>query len=73
MRFETSPTLVLTQEEGETLDQALKLCRDMDRETGACGCSYCPRSGECSGRVSECVFAIAHKTLKVILDMAVIK
>ena len=73
MKFELNPTIVLTKEECETLDNALKLCRDMDCETGACCCSCCPKKGECSGLTTECVFEIAHKALKEIIDMAVVK
>lgn len=73
MKFETNPQLIVSVQEWETLDKALKLCRDMDGETGACSCSCCPKYGECSGFVTECVFTIAHKILKEIIDMAVIK
>ena len=73
MKFETNPQLILSLEEFETLDNALKLCRDMDCETGANSCSCCPKKGECSGFVTECLFSIAHKTLKEIIDMAVVK
>ena len=73
MRFENKPNLIVSVQEWETLDKALKLCRDMDCETGACSCSCCPKDGECSTLVNECVFTIAHKALKEIIDMAIIK
>ena len=85
MKFELNPTMVLTKEEVETLDKALKLCRDLDAATTAtldyscdeeiepCGCDICPKRWTCSKLANECVFTIAHKTLKEIIDMAVIK
>ena len=84
MKFELNPTMVLTKEEWKTLDNALKLCRDMDEATTIndyddyengrpCGCEICPKKEKCSKRAHECVFTIAHKTLKEIMDMTVIK
>ena len=73
MKFETNPQLILTFDEQQKLDYAMCLCRDMDCETGVASCSCCPKKNECSGLATECVFAIAHKTLKEIIDMAVIK
>ena len=34
MKFENNPQLILTKDEFDTLDKALKLCRDMDEQTG---------------------------------------
>ena len=48
MRFEHNPQLVLTKEEFETLDNALKLCRDMDEQTGITSCEACPFESTCS-------------------------
>ena len=73
MRFEINPQLVLSQEELITLDNALKLCRDMDCQTSAACCSCCPKKEECTGLEKECVFVVAHKALKEIIDMSVIK
>lgn len=83
MTFELNPTMVLTKEELTTLDNALKLCRDLDEATTyipedyeedkPCGCDICPKRWTCSKRAHECVFTIAHKTLKEIMDMAVVK
>ena len=51
MIFETNPQLILTKDEFETLDKALKLCRDMDSMTTVTedddgfpvgGCDLCP-------------------------------
>ena len=83
MKFELNPTMVLTQEELVTLDQALKLCRDMDAATTCdiedyeqdkpTGCDVCPLWSKCSKLANECVFIVAHKALKEIIDIAVIK
>lgn len=81
MKFELNPTMVLTAEEFVTLDKALKLCRDMDTATSCgddyddrpYGCAICPKQADCTQMANECVFAVAHKTLKEIMDMAVIK
>ena len=73
MRFEHNPQLVLTKEEFETLDGALKLCRDMDEETGATACETCPFESTCSCTTDKCVYAIAHKALKKIIDIAIVK
>ena len=81
MKFELNPTLVLTKEEFETLDNALKLCRDLDEATTwdpynddePNGCVICPKRLACSKMANECVFTIAHKALQEIIDMAVIK
>ena len=84
MRFETNPQLIVSVQEFETLDNALKLCRDMDAATTfdedtdfedshLYGCDICPKRATCSRLAKECVFTIAHKTLKEIIDMAVIK
>ena len=83
MRFEFNPTLTLTKEEFTTLDNALKLCRDMDvvttfdaekcyrGETG--GCDLCPKRLTCNRLAKECVFTVAHKALKEIIDIAIVK
>ena len=80
MKFETNPQLILSKEEFTTLDNALKLCRDMDTATSIddyydrpCGCEICPKNAKCSRMAHECVFTVAHKALKEIIDMAVIK
>ena len=83
MRFELNPTMVLTKEEFTTLDNALKLCRDLDEATAydgydgyddrPCGCAICPKQAQCRQMAQECVFVIAHKALKEIIDMAVVK
>jgi len=82
MKFETNPQLILTKDEFETLDNALKLCRDMDeatqiKETEDCyyvgGCDKCPFKEKCSQLYDECEYAIAHKALKKIIDIAVVK
>ena len=83
MKFELNPTMVLTKEEFATLDNALKLCRDMDVATSfndedfeagePSGCDICPKRWTCSKMAHDCVFTIAHKTLKEIMDMSVVK
>ena len=83
MKFELNPTMVLTKDEWETLDNALKLCRDLDvattyipdydEEEKPSGCDICPKRWTCSKMANECVFTIAHKTLKEIMEMAVVK
>ena len=84
MKFELNPTMTLTKEEWETLDKALKLCRDMDMATTAnldydedeeqpSGCDICPKRWTCSKLANDCVFTIAHKALAEIINMAVIK
>lgn len=82
MRFETNPQLILTQEEFDTLDKALKLCRDMDEMTATTedddgfpvgGCNLCPFKSKCSLMANDCVYAVAHRTLKKIIDIAIVK
>ena len=84
MKFEINPQLIITKNEFETLDNALKLCRDMDSATsmddynvygGDChyGCNVCPKRTRCSQLANECVFIVAHTALKEIIDMAVVK
>lgn len=83
MRFETNPQLILTQDEFETLDGALKLCRDMDIATsieydenadcGIAGCEKCPFKDKCNHLTKDCVYVVAHETLKKIIDIAIVK
>lgn len=83
MKFELNPTMILSTEEFFTLDSALKLCRDMDIATSfsaeksydgeVSGCEICPKRLTCSKLANECVFTVAHKTLKEIIDMSIVK
>lgn len=82
MRFETNPQLILTKNEFDTLDNALKLCRDMDEMTVATedddgfpvgGCDLCPLKSKCSLLAKDCVYSVAHTALKKIIDVAVVK
>lgn len=81
MIFVTNPQLILSLEEFETLDGALKLCRDMDEETSyvseeeeeLSGCNICPLWSTCNKRAQTCVFTVAHKALKEIIDVAIVK
>ena len=82
MRFEHNPQLILTKDEFETLDKALKLCRDMDNMTVATeddegfpinGCNLCPFKGKCSLLAKDCVYIVAHRALKQIIDTAIVK
>ena len=74
MRFETNPQLILTKDEFETLDKALKLCRNMDSMTsGDNTCSDCPFYEKCSRRIVDCVYVKASNALKAIIDIAVVK
>ena len=74
MRFEINPQLILSKDEFETLDNALKLCRDMDAMTsGDNTCSDCPFYEKCSRRAVDCVYIKASDALKAIIDIAVVK
>ena len=75
MRFVTNPQLILTKDEFKTLDNALKLCRDMDEQTGdpETACTICPFKDDYSHCDSDCVYTIAHKALKKIFDVAIVK
>lgn len=83
MRFEINPQMIITQEELLILDNALKLCRDMDAATTCdiedyeqdkpTGCDVCPFLPKCSKLANECIFTVAHKALKEIIDIAIIK
>lgn len=71
MKFECKPQLFLTKEEFNTLDKALKLCRDMDSMTsGDTACEICPITDDCIG---QCVYVDAYKALKKIIDIAIVK
>ena len=75
MRFENHPQLLISKDEFETLDKALKLCRDMDEKTGEpeTACMMCPFQDDCSQMCLDCVYARAHKALKKIIDVAIVK
>ena len=83
MIFVTNPQLILSLEEFETLDKALKLCRDMDNATtayydetnyvGVQGCDACPLKNNCNHLTKECVYTVAHEALKKIIDIAIVK
>ena len=73
MRFETNPQLILTKEEFETLDKALKLCRDMDSITNNNSCQSCPIVNDCTCRQIDCIFFRAQNLLKKIIDIAIVK
>lgn len=74
MRFEVNPQLILTKDEFETLDKALKLCRDMDEETGGdSACENCSFKNDCTHIYSDCVYETARKALKKIIDVAIVK
>ena len=75
MKFETNPQLILTKNEFDTLDNALKLCRDMDEQTSLedISCEICPFQDNCSHMYVDCVYARAHRALKEIIDIAVVK
>ena len=75
MRFVMNPQLILTKDEFETFDEALKLCRDMDGETGKPenACETCPFQNDCTHMCNDCVYAVAHKALKKIIDVAIVK
>lgn len=74
MRFVTNPQLILSLEEFETLDGALKLCRDMDEETGGdSACENCPLQKDCSLMCKDCAYIQAHSALKKIIDIAIVK
>ena len=74
MKFEIAPKLILTKDEFNTLHNALKLCRDMDEETGGdSACENCPFKDDCTHMSSDCVYETAHKALKKIIDVAIVK
>jgi hypothetical protein len=75
MRFVTNPQLILSLGEFETLNEALIICRDMDEETGKPenACEACPFQDDCTHMCSDCVYARAHKALKEIIDIAIVK
>lgn len=83
MRFEHNPQLILTKDEFETLDNALKLCRDMDEQTSfeydeetnssLVACEKCPFKDKCNRLTKDCVYVVAHKALKQIIDIAIVK
>lgn len=71
MRFENKPQLILTKDEFETLDKALKLCRDMNLELSEC--DMCPFQCECSHFCEKCTFDDVQDMLKKIIDIAIVK
>ena len=74
MKFENNPQLILTNDEMETLNNALKLCQEMDNMTsGVHTCSECPLYATCSRRASDCTYIKAQDALKKIIDTAVVK
>lgn len=73
MKFETNPQLIITVDEFNALDKALKLCRDMDEFTGDEDCTICPKYGNCDGHSGVCPFSKAHRALKEVIDMAIVK
>ena len=73
MRFEYNPQLILTKDEFDTLNKALKLCQDMDEQTGETACETCPFKDKCSHMFSACVYARAGFALKDIIDVAIVK
>lgn len=75
MRLVTNPQLILSLGEFETLDEAFKLCREMDQQTGDPdgACENCPFNEDCSHMYIDCVYARAHRALKQIIDIAIVK
>ena len=73
MRFENNPQLILSEDEFKILDNALKLCRDMDNITDSNSCQNCPIVDNCTCRCNDCVYAVAHHALKQIIDIAIVK
>ena len=83
MRFETNPQLILTKDEFETLNKALKLCQVMDEMTMATededgspvgGCDLCPlQKNKCGCLANDCVYIKARKALQKIIDIAIVK
>ena len=75
MIFVTNPQLLISKDEFETLDKALKLCRDMDEKTGEPenACENCPFKDDCTHMCSDCVYTRAHRALKEIIDIAIVK
>ena len=83
MRFECNPQLILNAVERSTLQDALKLCQDMDNATTAHfdednhtiveGCEKCPFMDKCNHLTKDCVYIVAHKALQQIIDIAIVK
>ena len=73
MKFETNPQLILTKDEFETLDKALKLCQDMDSITTENSCESCPVKDNCTSRCIDCIYIKACNALKEIIDIAIVK
>lgn len=75
MRFVNNPQLFVSEDEFRTLDNALKLCRDMDEQTGdpEGACENCPFNDDCSHMCSDCVYVVAHRALKKIIDIAIVR
>lgn len=74
MRFELNPQLILTKDEMETLNKALKLCQDMDNMTsGVHSCAECPLYDNCTHTTINCIYITAKNALKRIIDIATVK
>ena len=75
MRFVTNPQLILTKDEFDTLNRALQLCRDMDKQTGEpdTACTVCPFQDDCTHLCSDCVYERAYNALHEIVNVAIIK
>ena len=75
MRFVTNPQLILSQDEFDTLNKAMKLCQDMDGQTSGAdtACLMCPFQKDCSLMCKDCTYIQAHNALEKIIDIAIVK
>ena len=75
MKFETTPQLILSQDEFDTLNKAMKLCQDMDGQTSGAdtACLMCPFQKNCSLMCKDCTYIQAYSALEAIIDIAIVK
>ena len=74
MRFETNPQLILTKDEFDTLNKALKLCQDINKQISREPvCKNCPFNGNFACMCLDCVYKQAQESLEQIIDIAIIK
>lgn len=75
MRFETAPQLIITKDEFTILNNALKLCQDMDKQTSeSCVvCLMCPFQKDCSYMCKDCTYTQACNVLEKIINIAIVE
>ena len=75
MKFITNPQLILSQDEFDTLNKAMKLCQDMDGQTSGADtvCLMCPFQKDCSLMCKDCTYIQVYSALEAIIDIAIVK